>query len=114
MVGRSVALDWILTGRSITAKEAHHYGFVNRFISSSSSSKNTAHVETLQAAKDLAMIIAEHPQRTMSCDRRSVLRASDDEEAMMTEFDIGLNAFLDDDFKTSITTFLSKSSNSKL
>lgn len=62
IVGMGRALDLILTGRPVGAREAEAMGLVNRVVPNG---------EALEAAKRLAREIASFPQQCMRIDRRS-------------------------------------------
>ncbi len=75
VVGLGRAMDLILTGRPIGAKEAHAIGLVDRVAPPG---------KTLEAAIELAQQIAALPQACMRSDRRSTYEALDlDFEAAM-------------------------------
>lgn len=67
LIGLSRALDLILTGRKITAKEALDFGLVNRVVANGTS---------LGQAVNLANSIAKFPQRCMLHDRNSLFHAT--------------------------------------
>ena len=83
IVGLGRALDLILTGRAVSAEEAHAMGLVDRV---------TAPGEALEGALELARLIASFPQATLRADRRSALTAFDGDldEALAREFAGGL------------------------
>lgn len=62
LIGHSRALDMILTGRGVEAREAHEIGLANRLVPAG---------EALAAATELALEIAKFPQSCMQADRRS-------------------------------------------
>jgi enoyl-CoA hydratase len=64
IVGQSRALDMILTGRPIGAREALDWGLANRVV---------AHAAARVEAESLAASIASLPQRCMRSDRQSAL-----------------------------------------
>lgn len=64
IVGQSVAMDMILTGRGVSGEEAERVGLANRLV---------APGEALAAAKKLARELAAFPQRCMRADRLSAL-----------------------------------------
>jgi len=66
VVGLSRALDMILTGRSVSAREAHEIGLVDRLVDADTE---------LEAALDLAEVIAGFPQPTLRSDRASIYAA---------------------------------------
>jgi enoyl-CoA hydratase len=63
LVGESVALDMVLTGRPVAAEEAKAIGLANRVVPAG---------EALAAAQRLAAELAALPQHAMRGDRRSV------------------------------------------
>lgn len=62
LIGHSRALDMILTGREIGAREAYDWGLANRLVPEG---------ETLAEARALAEQLAKFPQTCMRSDRRS-------------------------------------------
>lgn len=66
MIGFSRALDLILTGRQITAKEAFEMGLVNRIVATGTA---------LGQAVNLANCIAKFPQAALNHDRNSLYSA---------------------------------------
>lgn len=66
IMGLGRALDLILTGRFVDAREAEHLGFVNRVV---------ADGEALDAAMEVAARIAGFPQDSLVRDRRAVYTA---------------------------------------
>ena len=85
LVGQSRALDMLLTGRAVGAREAFEMGLVNRMVEPGGA---------LQAATGLATEIARFPQAVMRADRRSVLGqwSTSLEDAMAREFSWGIEA----------------------
>lgn len=83
LIGMSRAMDLILTGRAVKAKEAFDIGLANRVVE-----KGMAR----EAAETLAGEIAEHPQACMRSDRLSVYEQWDKplEQALTNEFERGL------------------------
>ncbi|MBW3657852.1 MAG: crotonase/enoyl-CoA hydratase family protein [Actinobacteria bacterium] len=83
LIGRSAALDLILTGRPVGAPEAQRMGLVNRVVPDG---------EALPAAITLASELAAFPQETLRADRASALEAFDAPlpEALLREHDRGL------------------------
>src|SRR5258708_7693821 len=62
LIGHSRALDMILTGREVGAREAFEWGLANRLVPQG---------QALAGAKALAEVIAKFPQVCMRSDRRS-------------------------------------------
>jgi enoyl-CoA hydratase len=83
LIGHSRAMDLILTGRPVPAKEAAWMGLANRVVPAGSA---------LSAAIDLAKEIAKHPQRCMRSDRRSAIEqwAMTEDNAMRNELGLGI------------------------
>jgi len=84
LIGQSRALDMILTGRAVEAREAHDWGLVNRLAPSGGA---------LDAAIALAEEIAAFPQRCLRNDRASALRqwGLSEAEALIEETRGGLD-----------------------
>ena len=83
LIGHSRAMDLILTGRSVPAKEAILIGLANRVAPGG---------KALDAALELAEEIACHPQRCMRSDRRSAIEqwGMSEDQAMRNELALGL------------------------
>lgn len=83
LIGHSRAMDLILTGRPVPAKEAAWMGLANRVVPAGSA---------LTAAIDLAKEIAKHPQRCMRSDRRSAIEqwSMTEDAAMRNELGLGI------------------------
>jgi enoyl-CoA hydratase len=62
LIGQSRALDMILTGREVGAREAFDWGLANRLVPEG---------RALVEAKALAEVLAKFPQTCMRSDRRS-------------------------------------------
>ena len=82
LIGRSRALDMILTGRPVGADEAQDMGLANRVVPTG---------RALDEAISLAREIARFPQATMRSDRQSLYlgEALEVEEAIAKEFELG-------------------------
>lgn len=84
LIGHSRAMDLILTGRPVPAKEAALIGLANRVAPTG---------QALDAAIELANEIAAHPQQCMHGDRRSAIEqwGLSEDEAMRNELRIGVD-----------------------
>jgi len=100
LIGQSRALDLLLTGRGISAKEAYDMGLVNRV---------AAPGGALDAAIELANEIARFPQAVMRADRRSAIGqwGSRLDDALAREFDGGLAAAMTGETQTGAERFAS-------
>jgi enoyl-CoA hydratase len=89
LIGRSRALDLILTGRSVDAAEAYAIGLVNRL---------TPEGGALTAARELATRLAALPQTCLRHDRLSVLEQDGmtEDAALANEFRHGRESLLAD------------------
>ena len=85
LIGLSRALDLILTGRAVDAREALAIGLVNRVVPAG---------QSLVAAKQLAHELAELPQAAMRADRLSAYLQHDKDldEALLGELELGSRA----------------------
>jgi enoyl-CoA hydratase len=83
LIGHSRAMDLILTGRAVPAKEAAWMGLANRVVPTG---------KALDAAIELAKEIARHPQRCMRSDRRSAIEqwGMTEDQAMRNELQLGI------------------------
>jgi enoyl-CoA hydratase len=83
LVGQSVALDMILTGRGVSGEEALRTGLANRLVEPG---------RALEAALELAGELARFPQRCLRSDRRSALEqwSLSLEDALAREMRLGL------------------------
>lgn len=84
LIGASHALDLILTGRAVSAEEAHRIGLVNRLVEPG---------RALAHAVDEARALASLPQRCLRSDRLSVYEQMDLPlaEALRAEIERGRN-----------------------
>jgi len=84
LIGMSRAMDLILTGRPVNAKEAREMGLANRIV---------PHGKSREAAEKLAEEIARFPKTCMLSDRMSAYEQWDRsfEEAMRNEFRRGMD-----------------------
>lgn len=82
LIGTSRAMDLILTGRPVDAREAFEMGLVNRVVPNG---------QARAAAEHLALELARFPQTCMRRDRLSVLdqEGLEEPDAMRTEFEHG-------------------------
>lgn len=83
LIGQSRAMDLVLTGRAVEAKEAFDIGLANRL---------TKPGAALDGAMKLALEIANHPQTCLRSDRQSMLDqwSLDSEIAIRNENRLGL------------------------
>jgi enoyl-CoA hydratase len=83
LIGQSRAMDMILTGRGVDAREARDVGLVNRLAPAG---------KALDLAIELGQQIAAHPQDCMRNDRRSTYEqwSMPMHDAMSNEFRLGL------------------------
>ena len=88
LIGMSRALDMVLTGRAVSAREAFDMGLVNRVVAVGSS---------LAAAQELARELAAFPQTCLREDRLSLLEQDglDEPAALANEFGHGLRSLAD-------------------
>ncbi|MEW6776319.1 MAG: crotonase/enoyl-CoA hydratase family protein, partial [Bdellovibrionota bacterium] len=84
LIGLSRALDMILTGRPVDAKEALAMGLANRVV---------AHGKSREVAEELALEISHFPQACMLADRGSAYgQFIPLEEALRREYDSGFKS----------------------
>ncbi|KAI9032233.1 enoyl-CoA hydratase/isomerase [Hyaloraphidium curvatum] len=101
LIGMSAAMDLILTGRDVPAKEAKAMNLVNRLAPKG---------QALAEAKKLAALLASHPQTCMRNDRRSAYAAEGRSEgdALREEFALGLASLRTADQQGAISSFFSE------
>jgi enoyl-CoA hydratase/carnithine racemase len=89
LIGTSRAMDMILTGRAVDAREAAAIGLANRVVPSG---------QALAAAQQLAAELAAFPQTCLGSDRASVLgqEGLDETAALAAEFEHGRRALADE------------------
>ncbi|HTU84830.1 MAG TPA: crotonase/enoyl-CoA hydratase family protein [Solirubrobacteraceae bacterium] len=88
LIGASRAMDMVLTGRGVAAREAHEMGLVNRVV---------ADGQSRAAAEALARELAALPQTCLREDRLSLLEQEglDEAAALANEFEHGLRSLQD-------------------
>jgi enoyl-CoA hydratase len=98
LIGHSRAMDLILTGRPVPAKEAVLIGLANRVAPGG---------KALEAAIELAEEIASHPQRCMQGDRRSAIEqwGMTEDQAMRNELALGLETIESGEMVAGATRF---------
>ena len=89
LIGLSRAMDLILTGRPVSAQEAHQMGLANRICVDG---------EAINVAIELAKEIARFPQNCMRSDRQSAYE----------QFDLDMKAALVNEFKLGMQTVQSQ------
>jgi enoyl-CoA hydratase/carnithine racemase len=98
IIGESRALDMLMTGRPVDAKEAYHFGLADRLV---------AKGEALAAAQQLALELANFPQTAMLSDRHSCMTQWDYPEAEAIEREIeGSQAAFQDAFQSGAGSFV--------
>jgi enoyl-CoA hydratase len=98
LIGHSRAMDLILTGRPVPAREAVLMGLANRVAPTG---------KALDAAIDLANEIASHPQLCMRNDRRSAIEqwGMTESEAAQNELRLGLDTIASGETVSGATRF---------
>ncbi len=102
IVGLGRALDLILTGRPVSASEAHGMGLVNRVVPTGMARRSSE-----QLAKELARL----PQSCLRSDRMATLLQFDEpkpiDEALRREFQLGMQTILSGETVGGATAFAS-------
>ncbi|MBV5270991.1 MAG: enoyl-CoA hydratase, partial [Afipia sp.] len=100
LIGHSRAMDLILTGRPVDAKEAFDIGLANRLVP-----KGEARVHAIALAQELARF----PQACLRNDKRSALRQWDleEEDAIVDEMQGGLGVIASGETLEGATRFAS-------
>jgi len=98
LIGHSRAMDMILTGRAVDAREAHAFGLANRLVPAG---------EALAAAEALALELAALPQACMRNDRLSALEqwSLAQPEAIAGELEHGMDSLRSGDFAAGARAF---------
>jgi len=102
LIGLSRAMDMVLTGRAVTAKEAYEWGLLNRLVPKG---------ETLREALKLAESLCEHPQRCMRNDRHSMLRniygsQQEFDQQIISEMEFGRDSIQAEEFGKALDRFV--------
>ncbi|KAF9109943.1 Enoyl-CoA hydratase [Mortierella sp. AM989] len=105
VVGRGVAMDLMLTGRAVKAQEALKLQLATCY---PASYETVSETPALEQALALAALLAEHPQTCMRNDRLSSHMANPVREAMLKEFELGLNTLTSGDFVQAINKFFNE------
>ena len=102
LVGHSVALDLLLSGRKVGAKEAYEMGLVNRICS-----KDTLRDEVHEYAKEMAEMVSPRSIRVM---KRQVYRATLQslEDAILIANSEMPPSFISEDFKEGVAHFIER------
>jgi len=84
LIGQSRAMDMVLTGRAVDAREAFDWGLANRLVPAG---------QARRASLELAESLSRLPQHCMRNDRRSVLDqwGLTESDALRREFELGLD-----------------------
>ncbi|WP_433214885.1 crotonase/enoyl-CoA hydratase family protein [Microtetraspora malaysiensis] len=98
---RAVALEMLLTGRSLTAHRAHHFGLVNEVVPGG---------QTLPAAKALACAVADNAPLAVAATKRLVLESESwpAEELLARQAPITDPVFASDDAAEGARAFIKK------
>jgi len=101
LIGKSKAMEMILTGKSISAEEAYRNGLVNKIVPVSS---------LMEEAKQIAREIASKPAISVRAAKRAILRALDTTLEVGSEYERTLfySLFATEDAHEGIRAFLEK------
>lgn len=101
IVGLGWAMDLILTGKFISAQEAHRIGLVNEIVPLG---------QTLKRAKEIATLLSELPQEAMRTDKQAVLTGLGKplDEGLRIEAEVGQTALNNPKMKEGVRAFLEK------
>ncbi|KAI8353451.1 ClpP/crotonase-like domain-containing protein [Mortierella sp. GBAus27b] len=115
VVGRGVAMDLMLTGRPVKAQEALKIQLASSYMPAelSLSYETVNELPALQQALALAAALAKHPQTCMRNDRLSSHFASPIREAMLKEFELGMDTLSSGEFIQAISKFFEQGSGKK-
>ncbi len=107
LIGRSRALDMILTGRSVSAKEALAMGLANYVVETGTSREE---------AEKIAKSIAQYPSRCMRSDREAVYLGFDLplDQAMDIEFRLGMEVIQSGESEQGASRFSQRKDRAKL
>ncbi|KAI7817561.1 enoyl-CoA hydratase/isomerase [Gamsiella multidivaricata] len=111
VVGRGVAMDLMLTGRAVKAQEALKLQLAACY---PASYETVSEKPALEQALTLAASLAEHPQTCMRNDRLSAHLANPIREAMLREFELGLETLTSGEFMEAISRFFKQEKSAKL
>ncbi|ORZ23857.1 enoyl-CoA hydratase/isomerase family protein [Lobosporangium transversale] len=111
VVGRGVAMDLMLTGRAVKAQEALRIKLATCY---PSSYETVSETNALEQAVALAETLAKHPQICMRGDRLSTHFSRPIREAMLKEFELGMESLTSGEFMQSIAQFFAKKETARL
>jgi enoyl-CoA hydratase len=108
LIGRSRAMDLILTGRTVRTKEAFEIGLLNYLAPPGQTALEFA-------LQNLVGLLCKHPQLCMRNDRLSVLLGDQSErKAMIKEFEYGMQVVQSEEFQKKVQQIRSKPKNIKM
>ncbi|KAF9184099.1 Enoyl-CoA hydratase [Haplosporangium sp. Z 767] len=111
VVGRGVAMDLMLTGRPVKAQEALKLQLATCYPASYEIVNDTP---ALEQALALAASLAEHPQACLRNDRLSTHFANPIRDAMIKEFELGLETLTSGEFQEAISKYFKETKAKKL